>query len=78
VPLVRQGSCFPESAAPRYSQWCWDRCCVLTSDTMILGMLESLGVELSLGVVGLAAEFGLKLVLFFKTGFLCIALKLSL
>ena len=45
---------------------------------MILGMLECLGVELPLGVVGLAAEFGLKLVLFFKTGFLCIALKLSL
>jgi hypothetical protein len=39
---------------PNYSR-CWDRCCVLlTSDPMILGMLECLGVELPLGVVGLA------------------------
>jgi hypothetical protein len=34
------------------------RCCVLlTSDPLILGVLEHLGVELPLGVVGLAAEF---------------------
>jgi hypothetical protein len=38
--------------------WCWGRCCVLfTSDPMILGVLEHLGVELPLGVVGLAVEF---------------------
>ena len=35
-----------------------DRCCVLlTSDPMILGVLKRLGVELPLGVVGLAVEF---------------------
>jgi hypothetical protein len=35
-----------------------NRCCVLlTSDPLILGMLELLGVELPLGVVWLAAEF---------------------
>ena len=44
-------------AGPSYSQ-CWDRCCVLlTSDPMILGVLELLGVALPLGVVGLAMEF---------------------
>ena len=43
-----------------------DRCCVLlTSDLLILGSLECLGVELSLGVVGLTAEFGLKVCLLF-------------
>ena len=32
--------------------WFWGRCCVLlTSDPMILGVLERLGVELPLGVV---------------------------
>ena len=31
--------------------WCWDRCVLLTSDTMILGMLERLGVEFPLGDV---------------------------
>jgi hypothetical protein len=37
------------------------RCCVLlTSDPLILGTLEHLGVELPLGVVGLAAEFAPK------------------
>ena len=37
---------------------CWGRCCVLlTSDPMILGILERLGVELLLGVVGLIVEF---------------------
>jgi hypothetical protein len=37
---------------------CWGRCCVfLTSDPMILEVLEHLGVELPLGVVRLAAEF---------------------
>ena len=36
---------------PNYSR-CWDRCCVLlTSDPMILGLLECLGVDLPLGVV---------------------------
>ena len=38
---------------PSYSQ-CWNRCCVLlTSDPMILGVLEHLGFELTLGIVGL-------------------------
>lgn len=33
-------------------------CCVLlTTDPMILGVLERLGVDPSLGAVGLAAEF---------------------
>ena len=44
----------------RWSQLsqCWDRCWILlTSDSMILGMLEHLGMELPLGVVGLAVEF---------------------
>jgi hypothetical protein len=35
-----------------------DRCCILlTSDPLILSVLEYLGVGLLLGVVGLAAEF---------------------
>ena len=39
---------------PSYFQ-CWGRCFVLlTSDPKILSMLESLGVEIPLGVVGLA------------------------
>jgi hypothetical protein len=39
-----------DPAGLSYSQ-CWDRCCVfLTSDPMILGILECLGVELPLGV----------------------------
>jgi hypothetical protein len=42
---------------PSYSWWCWDRFCVLlTSDPMMLGLLECLGVELPLDVVELAAE----------------------
>jgi hypothetical protein len=50
-----------DTAGPSYSWWCWDRCCVLlTSDPMILGEFECLGVELPLGVVGLAAKFGSK------------------
>jgi hypothetical protein len=50
----------PGSSSPSYSRY-WDRCCVLlTSDTLILGVLECLGVELSLGVVELAAEFAPK------------------
>ena len=40
-------------ASPSYSLWCWDRCRVLTFDPMILGMLEHLGVELTLGVDGI-------------------------
>ena len=40
---------------PSYSQ-CWDRCVFFTSDPMILGVIECLGIELPLGVVGLAAE----------------------
>ena len=37
--------------------WCWCRCCVLlTYDPMILGMFGHLGVQLPLGVVGLAVE----------------------
>jgi hypothetical protein len=37
---------------------CWNRCCVLlTSNPVILGVLESPRVELPLGVVGMAAEF---------------------
>ena len=37
--------------------WCWGRCCVLINfDAMILGMIEHLGVDLPLGVVGLAEE----------------------
>jgi hypothetical protein len=44
-------------AGPSYF-WCWGRCCVLpTSDSIMLGMLEHLGMELPLGVLGLAAEF---------------------
>jgi hypothetical protein len=44
-------------AGPSFS-WCWDRCCVLlTSDPTILRMLEPLGVEIPLGVVGLTMEF---------------------
>ena len=39
---------------------CWGRCCVLTSNPMILSVLECLGVELLLGVVGLAVEFAPK------------------
>jgi hypothetical protein len=40
-------------AGPSYFR-CWDRYCVLlTSDSMILVVLESLGVELPLGVIGL-------------------------
>ena len=35
---------------PCYSR-CWDRCVLLTSDPMILGVLESLGVELPLGAL---------------------------
>ena len=39
----------------------WDRCCILlTSDLMILGLLEHLGLELSLGVVRLAVVFTTK------------------
>jgi hypothetical protein len=45
-----------DPAGPNYSRWCWNRCCViLTSDPLILGVLERLGLELPLGVVGLAA-----------------------
>jgi hypothetical protein len=44
-------------AGPSYFQ-CWGRCCILlTYDPIILGMLECLGVDLPLGVVGLAVEF---------------------
>ena len=40
---------------------CWGRYCVpLTSDPMILAVVGRLGVDLPLGVVGLAAEFVLK------------------
>jgi hypothetical protein len=53
---------------PTGTSYCWqsfDRCCVLlTSDPMILGVLEHLGVEFPLGVVGLAAEFVSKICLF--------------
>ena len=46
-----------DPTGPSYSQ-CWDSYCVLlTSDPMILGVLELLGVELPLGVVGLAKLF---------------------
>jgi hypothetical protein len=39
----------------------WSRCCVLlTSDPTILALLEHLGMDLPLGVVGLAAKFVLK------------------
>jgi hypothetical protein len=48
-------------ASPSYSWWCCKRCCVhLTSDFMILGVLECLGVELPLGVMELAVEFAPK------------------
>ena len=48
---------FLDPTGPSYSQ-CWDSYCVLlTSDPMILGVLELLGVELPLGVVGLAKLF---------------------
>ena len=46
VPLVPVTSCVGA-----------DVCVLLTSDPMILGVLEHLGVDLPLGVVGLAAEF---------------------
>ena len=50
-----------DPAGPSYSQWCWNRCCVLlTPDPKILGMLEQLEVEPPLGAVGLTAEFALK------------------
>ena len=53
LPLHRRG----DPTGPSYS-WCWGRCCVLlTSDPMIIRVLEHLGVELPLGVVGLDAEF---------------------
>jgi hypothetical protein len=40
------------------TSWCWGRCCVLlTSNPMILGMSEYLGVKLPLGVAGLAKDF---------------------
>ena len=43
-------------ASSSYS-WCWGQLCVLlTSDNLILGVLEHLGMELSLGVVWLAAD----------------------
>ena len=38
----------------------WPRSAQGISDPMILGMLEHLGVNLPLGVVGLAAEFAHK------------------
>lgn len=48
------------SAGPSYSQFC-DICCVfLTSDPMILDVLEHLGAEMPLGVVGLASGFAPK------------------
>ena len=41
-----------DPAGPSYSQWCWNRCCVLlTPDPKILGMLEHLGVEPPMGAV---------------------------
>jgi hypothetical protein len=47
-------------AGPSYS-WCWGRCCILlTSNPMIPGMLELLGGELLLGVLGLAGEYAPK------------------
>ena len=46
----------PGCLGPSYF-WCWGRCCVLlTFDPMILGMIEHQGVDLPLGVVGLAEE----------------------
>jgi hypothetical protein len=70
VPKICSGCCprsegthatswveFLGPAGPSYFQ-CWGRFCViLTSDPLILGVLECLGVDLPLGVVGLAAEF---------------------
>jgi hypothetical protein len=56
VPLVWQSFCVLHPSGPSYS-WCWGRCCVLlTSDPLILDVLEHLGVELPLGAVGLGAE----------------------
>ena len=59
VPLVRLNSWVHGS--------CWSQllrvlgCCVLlTSDPMILGVLECLEVDLPLGVVGLVVEFSPK------------------
>ena len=44
-------------AGPSYF-WCWGRrCFLLTSNPLILGTLEYMGVNLPLGIVGLAAEF---------------------
>lgn len=48
------------SVGPSYFR-CWGRCYVLfTSDPVVLGMLECLGVDLPLGVVGLTEEFASK------------------
>ena len=44
---------------PSKSQ-CWDRCCVFTSEPMILVMLEYMRLELPLGVFGLAVKFAPK------------------
>ena len=44
-------------AGPSYFQCCGRCCILLTSDPMILGVLDHLRVELPLGVVGLTAEF---------------------
>ena len=50
----------PESLDPTgssYSWWCWNRCYVrLISEPMILSVLECLGVELPLGILGPAEE----------------------
>ena len=51
-----------DPAGPSYSRY-WDRCCgFLTYDSMILGVLEYLGVQLPLGVVGLGAEVATKVI----------------
>jgi hypothetical protein len=40
--------------------WCWGRCVFLTSDPIIPGVLEYLGMNLPLGVVGLTVELAPK------------------
>ena len=48
---------FLNTTGPSYSWWCWNRCYVLlTSEPMILSVLECLGVELPLGILGPAEE----------------------
>ena len=50
----------PGSCWSQLLQVFWQMCVLLTSDPVILGVLECLGVDLSQGVVELAVEFAPK------------------